>query len=178
VKKLLVAGLLALGCVLTSQQQASAWSKFNFSIGANLSWESANNNTFWGMFRSGQVPGYPTDVFQGVWSNPGFGGYPVMGGYPGYGFDHGYGYGGYGMPMDHAALPGGQPMPTGAQPAPAGTQPQATPQGPTQAVYYNNYNYQTNGYYPSNGGYYNYSNYGYQGYGYGNYQVPSYWYGR
>jgi hypothetical protein len=163
----MVAGFLALGLVLSSQQQASAWSKWSFNAGISVNYEGGNNSALWGMFRSGQVPGYPTDVWQGFCA-PQFG-YPGYGGFGGYG-----GYGGYAVPYDHAAAPSGQQT----QPAtgPGTTQPQQNNKGETQAVYYNNYNRQPTGnYYPTNN--YQYSNYGYSGYGYGNYQVPSYWYG-
>src|SRR5437764_10386456 len=84
VKKFLMVGVLALGGLALSQQQASAWSKFNMSIGLNISYEAANNNFFWGLFRNGQVPGYPTDTGHNFSVNngppPGYGGFP----------DHGY----------------------------------------------------------------------------------------
>jgi hypothetical protein len=169
VKKLLVAGLLALGLVLTSQQQASAWSKWSFNAGISVNYEGGNNSFLWGLSRSGQVPGYPTDVIGcGPFGN-GNGGLPGAYGYGGYG-----GYGGY--PLDyHAAAPVTPTAPGAGQPQPAG-QPQNGKQAETQAVYYSGYNYQpSNYYYPANTNYYNYQSSGFGGYGY---QVPSYWYGR
>ena len=165
-KKLLAAGFLALGLLLASQQQASAWSKFNMSIGATINWEGGNYNFLWGAIQSGQVPGYPTDVYQSRHSTYGpAGGYGpvIMDGYP-------YGYAAP-MPNGHGSLPQGQQTPNGSQPA------QAKP-GATPANYYSNYNYQPVGYYyPTNSNYYQYPSYSYPQSGYGSYQVPSYWYG-
>lgn len=153
-KKIIAAGLLALGIMLASRQEASAWTKFSLSAGITLNYEGGNNNFCNGLFRSGQVPGYPTDVYMG-----GIGA-------PCYGFDGVYTYG-YGFD-------GGAPVATANQ----GYAPQAAPaqaarpQGTTQAVYY-----------PQGGAGYPTANYGYGSYGYsyggyGNQQVPSYWYGR
>jgi hypothetical protein len=167
VKKLLAASFLALGLLLASQQQASAWSKFNASIGASVNWEGGNYNFLWGAIQSGQIPGYPTDVYRShssSYGNQGGYGPVIMGGYP-----NGYVAP---MPTEHGGMPNGQQMPSG-QPA------QAKP-GATPAIYYSNYNYQPVGYsYPTNGNYYQYpaSNYyQYPTYGYPQ-QVPSYWYG-
>jgi hypothetical protein len=55
-KKLLVASVLALALVSGSQQTASAWSHYKFSIGMNLDWSTGNNSWFWGLFRNGQIP--------------------------------------------------------------------------------------------------------------------------
>jgi hypothetical protein len=171
VNKLIVAGALALGLVLTAQQEASAWSKWSFGAGIWANGESGNNNYLWGAFRSGQVPGYPTDVYQGLGSygaggppaGPGYAGGPAFGGYGG-------GYPDYPM---HAGS--GPVAPTMTEPPLA--QPAAKTN--TQAVYYPNSGYQPAAYYPNTGSYQypNYgANYGY-GYGYAQ-QVPSYWYGR
>jgi hypothetical protein len=152
VNKLIVAGALALGLVLTAQQQASAWTKWSVNAGISINYEGGNNNFLWGMYRSGQIPGYPTDVYMG---SPFGGGGPA----PLVGPDCPYGYPIYGSA------------------APVTTEPPvAAPKTNTQAVYYPN---QPAAYYP-NAGSYQYPAYGYSygnGYGYAQ-QVPSYWYGR
>jgi hypothetical protein len=151
VNKLIVAGALALGLVLTGQQEASAWTKWSVNAGISVNYEGGNNNFLWGMFRSGQVPGYPTDVCMTG---------PFGGAAPFIGPEYAYGYADYG----HAPVTTEPPV---AQPS-AKTN--------TQAVYYPN---QPAAYYP-NAGSYQYPAYGYSygnGYGYAQ-QVPSYWYGR
>jgi hypothetical protein len=67
-KKVLVAGLLAVCLVAISQQQASAWCNQRFSIGFNLQRQSGNNDFFWGFFHNGQVPG--PEIFHGGASHP------------------------------------------------------------------------------------------------------------
>jgi hypothetical protein len=47
-KRFLIAGLLALAVTAASQQQASAWCKFNFSAGFNISYESSGSCFTWG----------------------------------------------------------------------------------------------------------------------------------
>jgi hypothetical protein len=157
VNKLIVAGALALGLVLTAQQEASAWTKFSFNAGVSINYEGGNNNFWGGLFRSGQVPGYPTDVYMGGPFAPVFGypDCPVYGGVP-----YAYGYGG-----DAHGAPITTEPPTA--PTPAKTN--------AQAIYYPNSGNQPASYYPSAGSY-QYPAYGY-GYGYTQ-QVPSYWYGR
>jgi hypothetical protein len=176
VKKFLIIGALALGLAAVSVQEASAWIKCNFSIGLNWSWESGNNSFLWGLWSSGQVPGYPSDAFNGFHANPSP--YVGMGGPMPYG-DHG----GYAPPAPHGgngfvAPPPGQTAepPTGkngntgastSQYGASGYQPVGYYQAP---AYYQTPSYGS----PS------YGSYGGQGYGYGsygNYQVPSYWYG-
>src|SRR5437763_1735249 len=70
VKKFLMIGALALGLAAVSGQEASAWIKCNFSVGLNWSWESGNNSFLWGLWTSGQAPGYPTDAFNGTYAAP------------------------------------------------------------------------------------------------------------
>ena len=155
--KLIVAGALALGLVLTAQQEASAWTKWSVNVGVSIHYEGGNNNFLWGMFRSGQVPGYPTDVcmdgpFGGVAAAPYI--------------DPGYAYGYAAYPAHDSAAPVTTEPPVAPPPAKTGT----------QAIYYPN---QPAAYYP-NAGSYQYPAYGYSygsGYGYAQ-QVPSYWYGR
>jgi hypothetical protein len=83
-KKLVLAGLLAVAVLAVTQQQASAWINSRFSIGLN--W--GGNNFFWGGFKNGQPPG------------------PEAWGYQGHGYmpSHHHGY----APMPQA-MP--QPMP-------------------------------------------------------------------
>src|SRR5437868_6650798 len=57
-KKFLTMSVLALSLAAVSEQQASAWCKFNFGAGFNLSFESANNSGLWNAFRNGPPPGY------------------------------------------------------------------------------------------------------------------------
>jgi hypothetical protein len=66
-KKVLVAGMLAVCLVAVSQQQASAWCNHRFSIGFNWERQSGNNDFFWGLFHNGQVPG--PEIFHGGWSH-------------------------------------------------------------------------------------------------------------
>lgn len=164
-KKLLTAGIIAMALVVSTQQQASAWCKWNFSAGVSLSYEGGNNNLMWGLLRNGQVPGYPTDVYQGHYAMQNF--VPNTA-FPGYGAAPGYG----GYPaMDGGAIPYPQPLPA-PTPTPA---PKAET---TQAIYYSNMNQQQSGYYQyPQMNYYQAPAYGYSPYGYGSYQVPSYWYG-
>ena len=48
-KKILAFGLVALALVLATQQQASAWSKFNFGVGLNVGWQGGGNSVLFGM---------------------------------------------------------------------------------------------------------------------------------
>jgi hypothetical protein len=58
-KKLLAAGMLAICLIAASQQQASAWVKFNFGIGFNVGWQTGGNSLLWGAWENGQPPGMP-----------------------------------------------------------------------------------------------------------------------
>src|SRR4051812_21402178 len=55
-KRFLVACSLALALTALAEQKASAWSKFNFNVGLNVSYEAAETNFLWGAFRSGPHP--------------------------------------------------------------------------------------------------------------------------
>jgi len=79
-KRILCTALAALGLLLGSQQQASAWHKCSFGVGLNLSCEGANNSVLWGVMKGGPAPGQMVD-----------------GGYPGGGHDMAS------MPMDPMA---------------------------------------------------------------------------
>jgi hypothetical protein len=56
-KKVLALGMLAIGLIAFSQDQASAWKNHQFGIGLNWSRQSGGNNFGWGLYRNGQVPG-------------------------------------------------------------------------------------------------------------------------
>jgi hypothetical protein len=98
-KKMFVAGLLALALTATGPQKASAWCKFSWSCGWNITYESTG--TCWNWCLSCR-PNPPPPCCYG-------GGYA---GYPG-----GYGYAGYG----YAAAP------TAPAAAPVATTPAAYP---------------------------------------------------
>jgi hypothetical protein len=55
--RILTLGVLALGLILGSQQQASAWCNFKFGAGINWDYQSGNNCFGWGLWHSGEVPG-------------------------------------------------------------------------------------------------------------------------
>ncbi|MSQ95730.1 MAG: hypothetical protein EXR98_14410 [Gemmataceae bacterium] len=57
-KKFLAVGILAIGLIAMSQNQASAWVKWNIGVGANLGWSSGGNSLLWGAYRGAQ-PGEP-----------------------------------------------------------------------------------------------------------------------
>jgi hypothetical protein len=56
-KKVLAIGMLAVGLIALSQEQASAWSNHRFSMGLSWSRQSGGNNFAWGLWRNGQPPG-------------------------------------------------------------------------------------------------------------------------
>ncbi len=148
-KRLAIAGVLALGLVACSQQRASAWCKLNISAGFNISYESS------GWCFSSCCNWYsPPCPYGGV----GFSGYG--GGFPAYGYD---GLAAYAPAAAPAAAPASTftaPKPTPASGAPA---PGATSYAGTQPVNYS---------------YYGQANYGYGGYSPAPFQAPSYWYDR
>ncbi len=152
-KRFLVACTLALALMANAQQKASAWSKFNFNVGLNISREASDNNFLFGLYRNGPHPNA-----QG--GNGGGGG----GGYDGYGSAGGAGAGtGYGAGNPYFnQMPAAGAMPT--LPAPGQSVPAQTApvmqQSNTQQIGYYNY-YRNAGYAPSTG----------------YYAVPSYWYG-
>lgn len=74
-KKIVLAGLIAIAAVASSQQQASAWVNSRFSVGLNWGWQSGGNNALWGAWRNGQPPG--PEAFGG--------GFSPMHGIPSYG---------------------------------------------------------------------------------------------
>jgi hypothetical protein len=56
-KKIVLAGLIAVSLVALSQQQASAWVNSRFGVGLNWERQSGGNNFGWGAWRNGQPPG-------------------------------------------------------------------------------------------------------------------------
>jgi hypothetical protein len=50
------AGLLALGVLCLSQQQASAWVNAKFGVGLNIAWQSGGNCFGWGLVHGDQPP--------------------------------------------------------------------------------------------------------------------------
>jgi hypothetical protein len=60
-KRILCATMVAFGLLLTSSQQASAWSKFNFGVGLNVGWEGGGNSILWGVMKGGPSPGQMSD---------------------------------------------------------------------------------------------------------------------
>jgi hypothetical protein len=56
-KKIVLAGLVALSVMAISQQQASAWVNSKFGVGLNWDVQSGGNQFLWGAWRNGQPPG-------------------------------------------------------------------------------------------------------------------------
>ncbi len=91
-KKVVLTGLLALGVLAISHQQASAWVNSRFGIGLNWDRQSGGNNFLWGAYRNGQPPGpeafgdgfnaggFPASPFSGPMPTP-FGGAPMPQGF-------------------------------------------------------------------------------------------------
>ncbi len=69
--KRLAFGVAAVALVLASQQQASAWSKFNFGVGLNVGWQGGGNSVLWGVLKGAPTPG---DGGYGDGGGPGLGG--------------------------------------------------------------------------------------------------------
>jgi hypothetical protein len=79
-KRIALAGLVAIALIALSQQQASAWVNQRFGIGINWHRQSGGNNFGWGAYRNGQPPG--PESFGGVFSpsapvSPFFGNAPM-----------------------------------------------------------------------------------------------------
>lgn len=56
-KKIVLAGVLAVCAMAATQQQASAWVNSRFSVGLNWGVQSGGNNFLWGAWKNGQPPG-------------------------------------------------------------------------------------------------------------------------
>jgi hypothetical protein len=131
-KKFLVTCGLALALTALSRDQASAYHRFNFSVGMNISWEAANNSYFCGRIISGPGPFVPGGFgFPPAYAPPEAWAPAPINGYDGY----------------TAALP--------VQSAPAST-PAPAAQSPVQQAHYT---WGQAASYPQN--YYPYANYGY-----------------
>jgi hypothetical protein len=195
VKKWTLMGALALSIAAVSGQQASAWYKVGFSAGVNFTWESGNNSYLWGAWRSGNIPGHPTDLPTWVSHYPQSNSAIAGGGGFGGGFGGDFSGMNGGIPYGHGAPNGGDPGYTGPQPQ-SKEPPMDKKGGDNNGGNGNNGSVSRpasastgyNGYQPV-GYQYQAPNYSYQapaysgynyGYGYGSYgysQVPSYWYG-
>lgn len=79
-KKFLAASLVAIALIASTQQQASAWVKWNFGFNFDVGYSSGGNSLLWGAWQNGQVP------------NP-------------YGFDMPYHHGHQHQHHHHSALP-------------------------------------------------------------------------
>ena len=152
-KKLLSIGLLTACALAFSEHQAQAWVNAKFSVGLNWQLQSANNNTLWGLWKNGQVPG--PEAF----GQPGGGYMPPGGGFPYFS-------------AGPQAYPQAMPQAFPAQTAPPQTvMQQQAYYGMAQNYAYNPYqavSYQPSGYYYPNYYYPTYQQY------YG--QAPAYWY--
>src|SRR5262249_44155088 len=82
-KRLLVAGALALMAVVAAASEAPAWINFKFGAGINWSWQSGGNNFLWGLFRNGQPPGPEGFGFPGPTPHYGPQEFQYFGGQPG-----------------------------------------------------------------------------------------------
>ncbi len=111
-KRMFVAGALALALTAAGRQEASAWCRFNFGVGLNISYESSGH-TFSSCWNCTSNPAPP--CWSPYCASP-FAGYPA---YPG------YAYGSYG-----AAAPYAQTAPAATAPAyrPAAAAPAQTQQ--------------------------------------------------
>jgi hypothetical protein len=56
-KKIVVAGLVAVSLLAIANQPASAWVNARFGVGLNWNLQSGANNWLWGAWRNGQIPG-------------------------------------------------------------------------------------------------------------------------
>jgi hypothetical protein len=154
-KKIILAGLVAVSALALTQQQASAWTNSKFSVGLNWERQAGGNNFLWGAYRNGQPPG--PEAFNGP-------GYAPQAPMPYYGPQH-HGY----APMTPAPAPNFAPPPvrtTTAEPPHAGfatpyqfatysrpsQKAEATNSVPSTTYYY--YPYASYYYYPDNFYYY------------------------
>jgi hypothetical protein len=98
-KKVLAMSLVAVAVVATWPRQASAWHRFNFGVGLNLSCEGGGNSFLGGLFKGkccpgddqtdGAYPGAPNGGYvkgkRGFDGDPGYAGRRGLDGDPGYG---------------------------------------------------------------------------------------------
>jgi hypothetical protein len=99
-KKMMVASVLALALTASARQEASAWCKFNFSAGINMSYESTGCCYNWGFSCNPNPP--PC----------GYGGYSCYAGYPNV-----YGGAGYAPAYGYAPAQQAAPAATAANPS-------------------------------------------------------------
>jgi hypothetical protein len=151
-KKIVFAGLIAIGAMALAQQQASAWVNSKFGIGLNWERQAGGNNFLWGAYRNGQPPG--PEAFNG----PGFAPAAPM---PYYGPQH-HGY----APMMPAPAPTFAPPPVKtataeppysggyASPFQFATYARPVYSQPEPTYYYPSYYYPSYYYYPNTTYYY------------------------
>ena len=72
-KKVFVAGLLAICLIGATQQQASAWVNARFGAAINWEWQTGGNSVCHGLWKNGQPPG------PNYMSSAPFGAYPQYG---------------------------------------------------------------------------------------------------
>src|SRR5262245_14538063 len=75
-KRFLILSSAALALLATTEQMASAWSKFNVNIAMNIAMEGAENNFLWGFFRNGPHPFAQSGGFPGYYGQGGYGDAP------------------------------------------------------------------------------------------------------
>lgn len=148
-KKLTIASLLALGLVLTSQQQAPAWVNFKGGIGLNFEFSSGGNSLLWGAVRGAQPSG---PQFHGY--APPMDHYQPMDFYAQPSFQHGpqHDYYGPAAPhFDHFVPPAPQPgwAPPAPQPAGSGLNQHRPSVQPAHYYYPTSYYGGSNNYYPA-----------------------------
>jgi hypothetical protein len=143
-KRLAIAGVLALGLMACSQQRASAWTKFNFSAGFNISYESS------GFCFSSCCNWYSPPCPYG---GPGFSGF---GGFPDYGHDGLAAYAPEAATAPASTFTAPKPTPASGSPAP-----KATSYSGTQPVSYSYYGQGSYGYGGYGPGYYQAPSYWY-----------------
>jgi hypothetical protein len=164
-KKLLGISMMALVLAAVSAPRASAWANFNFGVGLNLSFQSANNCWLWGAIRNG-----PTGMEGSNWA---YGPAPGLGGMcatPYYNAGYAYPYGAAVTAPAPAVTTA--PAPTWVAPAPTpGAKKDNAPAGTQRSSYFQPVAYPgANTYAPT----------GYSAYPQSPayFQAPSYWYGR
>jgi len=151
-KRIPCTAVMALGLMLASQQQASAYCKFNFGVGLNLGWEGANNSVLWGVLKGGPGPGMSDGSYPAFAAGYPSGGHSQIN----QGFDPSYAAPAYppsGTAMPMATMPYPAPM-TQVRPMPQMPRAEMQPVGyfsyptyPTYPTYPMYYPYYINWYY-------------------------------
>ena len=70
-KKIILAGLVAISALAITQQEASAWINSRFGVGLNWDLQTGGNSFLWGAWRNGQQPG--PEAFGAGGAGPRFG---------------------------------------------------------------------------------------------------------